>query len=93
MELKSVLRQDKQIQLFTTISQRFDLALGVCLTKKHGREGLLVQGRTRGGSDFDWLRFLLDANSWYAAEVQSGFARSRVGEVVVPAEFADIDMD
>jgi hypothetical protein len=66
--LISVLKQDKQIQFFTTLGQRFDLALGVSLMRKKGREGLVVQGRTRGGSDFDWLKFKLDPNSWYAEE-------------------------
>jgi hypothetical protein len=66
--LISILKQDKSIQLFTTIVQRFDCAFGVALTKKKGREGLLVQGRTRGGSDFDYLRFRLDRDSWYALE-------------------------
>jgi hypothetical protein len=90
MELKSILRQDKQIQLFTTISQRFDAALGVCLTKKHGREGILVQGRTRQGADFDWLRFSLDSNSWYASEVQSGFAH-RGSSMSVAGDFKTDD--
>jgi hypothetical protein len=93
MELKSVLRQDKQIQLFTTISQRFDAALGVCLTKKHGREGLLVQGRTRQGADFDWLRFSLDSNSWYAAEVQSDFLRRGMSKSELVGDNFPVDLE
>jgi hypothetical protein len=67
--IRDQLKQDKQIQLFTTLSQRFDLALGVALLRKNGRDGILVQGRSREGSDFDFLRFRLDPHCHIARDV------------------------
>jgi hypothetical protein len=67
--IREQLKQDKQIQLFTTLSQRFDLALGVALLRKNGRDGILVQGRSREGSDFDFLRFRLDPHCHIARDV------------------------
>jgi len=67
-ELISVLTQYKQIQLFTTLGQVFDLAFGVALEKHGGRTGYLVPGRSREGCDFKCLKFFLDQNSWLAHE-------------------------
>lgn len=70
--------------MFTTISQRFDLALGVALLRKKGREGVIVQGRTREGADFDWLQFKLDPHSWYAQEKNPPLKRNVEVEYLNP---------
>ena len=67
-EIEATLRRDSLIQYFTTISQRFDLGIGVATREKNGHEGMLVQGRTRGGGHFDVAQFVVGAKTNYLRE-------------------------
>jgi hypothetical protein len=71
-EIEAILRKDSLIQYFTTICQRFDLGIGVATSKKNGNEGMLVQGRTRGGGNFDVVRFTVGERTNYLREKNHG---------------------
>jgi hypothetical protein len=67
-EIEAILRKDSLIQYFTTICQRFDLGIGIATSQKNGTEGMLVQGRTRGGGNFDVVRFSVGERTNYLRE-------------------------
>lgn len=67
-EIEATLRKDSSIQYFTTICQRFDLGIGIATREKNGHEGMLVQGRTRGGGHFDVAQFVVGAQTNYLRE-------------------------
>ena len=67
-QIEAILRKDSSIQYFTTIPQRFDLGIGVATSQKNGNEGMLVQGRTRGGGHFGVVRFVVGDRTNYLRE-------------------------
>ncbi len=67
-QIETILRKDSSIQYFTTISQRFDLGIGVATSQKNGNEGMLVQGRTRGGGNFGVVPFVVGDRTNYLRE-------------------------
>lgn len=72
-QLESILRRDGLIQYFTTIGQRFDLALGVATRTKDGNEGLIVRGRDREGGTFNACNFEVDPDTNYMREKKRNF--------------------
>jgi hypothetical protein len=72
-QLESILRRDGLIQYFTTIGQRFDLALGVATRTKDGNEGLIVRGRDREGGTFNACSFDVDPDTNYMREKKRNF--------------------
>jgi hypothetical protein len=67
-QIEAILRKDSMIQYFTTICQRFDLGIGIATSQKNGNEGMLVQGRTRGGGNFGVVRFVVGDRTNYLRE-------------------------
>jgi hypothetical protein len=67
-QIEAILRKDSMIQYFTTICQRFDLGIGIATSKKNGNEGMLVQGRTRGGGHFGVVPFVVGDRTNYLRE-------------------------
>jgi hypothetical protein len=72
-ELESILRRDGLIQYFTTIGQRFDLALGVATRTKDGADGFIVRGRDREGGLFNSCPFRVDEDTNYMTEKKREF--------------------
>jgi hypothetical protein len=85
-EIISLLRRDSSIQYFTTIGQRFDLGIGIATSTKKGNNGMMVQGRSRGGGFFDVVNFKIDENSNTMIEADEKVTTHRANGNAMAAE-------
>lgn len=81
-EIMAVLRKDSNIQYIgNKLTQRFDLAMGVALRTQNGDEGMLVQGRSREGGNWDVMYFSIDEDANLMLEKTGNVKHKAAGEV------------